>query len=137
MTIDRVGTPEVLKVLTPIWTNKPETARRVRQRLALVLDWARVAGHRTGDNPVELIGDALPRHPKSGDDHHAALPYAQVQEFVAKLRAGHSATITKLAFEFLILTAVRTKEVRGARWDEIDLEARPGPSPAKTTTAGA
>jgi integrase len=90
--------------------------------LATVLDWAKVAGHRSGDNPVELIGDALPRHKKE-QRHHAALPYSQVAVFIAKLRAGGAEAITKLAFEFLILTAARTTEVRKARWSEIDEEA--------------
>ena len=102
--VDAIGTPEVLKVLSPIWTEKPETARRVRQRIGLVLDWARAAGHRSGDNPVQLLGDALPKH-KSKDEHHAALPYAQVPQFIARLRAGPAAPISKLVFEFMILTA--------------------------------
>ena len=118
--VDDIGTPHILKVLTPIWNEKPETARRVRQRLAVVLDWARASGHRSGDNPVNLIGDALPRH-KKNDDHLAALPYDQVPKFIALLRAGGAEAMTKLAFEFLILTAARTKEVQGARWVEIDL----------------
>ena len=59
--VNAIGTPEVLAVLTPIWLTKPETARRVRQRIKVVLEWARAAGHRSGDNPVDLIGDALPK----------------------------------------------------------------------------
>lgn len=118
-----ISTPDVLKVLTPIWLAKPETARRVRQRIGLVLEWARAAGHRSGDNPVQLLGDALPRH-KSSDDHRAALPYALVPEFITKLRAGPAEPISKLAFEFMILTATRSKEVRGARWVEIDEAAQ-------------
>ena len=68
-----IATPDILKVLPPIWNSKMETARRVRQRLSTVLEWARAAGFRSGDNPVGLIGDALPRQKKS-DRHHAALP---------------------------------------------------------------
>jgi integrase-like protein/Arm domain-containing DNA-binding protein len=98
--VNEIGTPEVLEVLTPIWTEIPETARRVRQRLATVLDWAKVAGHRSGDNPVELIGDALPKHKKK-QKHHPALPYSQVANFIGKLRAGGAESVTKLAFEFL------------------------------------
>src|SRR5690606_26540920 len=113
-------TPDILAVLSPIWTEKPETARRVRQRLRLVLDWARAAGHRSGDNPVDLIGDALPRHDKR-TRHHPALAYAVVPEFIAKLRVGNAEPISKLAFEFLVLTATRSKETRGAKWDEFDL----------------
>ena len=70
--INEVGTPDVLKVLTPIWQTKPETARRVRQRIKVVLEWARAAGHRTGENPVDLIGDALPKSSKTNDEHHVA-----------------------------------------------------------------
>lgn len=118
--ISEIGTPEVLAVLSPIWTTKPETARRVRQRLRLVLDWARAAGYRSGDNPVDLIGDALPRHDKRAQ-HHAALPYKLVPDFITKLRAGNAEPISKLAFEFLVLTATRSKETRGAKWGEFDL----------------
>jgi integrase len=133
--VNEIGTPDVLDVLTPIWTEKPETARRVKQRLATVLDWAKVAGHRSGDNPVELIGDALPRHKKE-QQHHAALPYSQVSEFIAKLRTGSAEPITKLAFEFLILTAARTTEVRHARRDEIDLTARTWTIPGSDEDTG-
>ena len=119
--VNDIGTPQVLKVLTPIWNEKPETARRVRQRIALVFDWARAAGHRSGDNPVSLIGDALPRHKKK-DDHHAALPYERVREFIALLRTGRAGPVITLAFEFLILTATRSTDVRGARWHEINFE---------------
>ena len=62
----------MLKVLTPIWQTKPETARRVRQRIKVVLEWARAAGHRTGENPVDLIGDALPKSSKTNVEHHVA-----------------------------------------------------------------
>jgi integrase len=117
--VNEIGTPEVLQVLSPIWLTKPETARRVRQRLSIILEWARVAGHRSGDNPVDLIGDALPKQ-KKRERHHAALPYARVPQFIGALRAGRAEPITKLAFEFLILTAVRTTDVRLALWEEFD-----------------
>lgn len=133
--IDEIGTPDVLNVLTPIWTNKPETARRVRQRLATVLDWARAAGHRSGDNPVQLIGDALPRHRRE-PEHHPALPYQQVAKFIGKLRRSNAEQITKLAFEFLILTAARTTEVRKARWSEVDLTARTWTIPGSDDKTG-
>lgn len=119
-TVDKIRTADVLAVLEPIWTAKLETARRVRQRLYAVLDWARAAGHRSGDNPVDLLGDALPKHKKSGR-HHAALPYADVAGFVDKLHASALDPMSKLAFEFLILTVARTIEVRFARSDEFDL----------------
>lgn len=121
--VDTISTPDVLDVLSPIWTAKPETARRVRQRMSVVLDWARAAGHRSGDNPIDLVGDALPKHKKT-DKHHAALAYAEVPGFLEKLRESRIDTMSKLAFEFLILTAARTIEVRNALWSEIDIEAK-------------
>jgi integrase len=133
--VDEIRTPDVLNVLTPIWTTKPETARRVKQRVATVLDWARVAGHRSGDNPAELLGDALPRHRRE-QQHHAALPYTEVSQFIAKLRAGTAEPITKIAFEFLILTTVRTTEVRKASWDEVDFAARTWTIPGHRMKAG-
>ena len=120
MPVGQVSAPELLNVLSPIWTTKPETARRVRQRIGVVLDWARAAGFRHGDNPMPIVDEALPKQKKK-DRHHAALPYERVHEFIAELRAGPSAPITKLAFEFLILTAARSIEVRKALWTEIDV----------------
>ncbi|MGL4396287.1 MAG: tyrosine-type recombinase/integrase [Hyphomicrobium sp.] len=117
--VNRVGTPEVLQVLTPIWLAKPETARRIRQRLRTVLDWARAAGHRSGDNPVDLIGEALPKQGRK-NEHHEALPYQDVGHFIRTLHGSQCEDATKLAFEFLILTATRTSEVRFATWGEID-----------------
>ena len=133
--VNTIGTPDILAVLTPIWNAKPETARRVRQRLATILDWARAAGYRSGDNPVELIGDALPKHNRV-DRHHAALPYADVPRFIAELREGRAEAMTKLAFEFLILTASRTADVRDARCAEINLEAATWTIPGNDTKTG-
>jgi integrase len=135
MPVSEVSTPDVLKILTPIWSVKMETARRVRQRLSTVLEWARAAGFRSGDNPVDLIGDALPRQKKNGR-HHAALPYMQVAAFIGKLREGLAVPITKLAFEFLILTAVRTTEARKARWDEVDFTAKTWKIPGNDEATG-
>jgi integrase len=118
--VDQVQTPDILKALTPVWLAKPETARRVRQRIGTVLDWAKAAGFRLGDNPVGEISKALPRQPDRRG-HFAALPYTEVSTFVKKLQEGEP-TIASLAFEFLILTAARTGEVLEAKWSEIDLE---------------
>lgn len=117
--VDQIETPDVLRVLSPIWLTKQETARRVRQRISTVLDWAKAAGHRSGDNPVEGVARGLPKQGER-EEHHAALPYAEVPAFIADLRAGERAEIARLAFEFLILTAARTSEVLGAEWAEID-----------------
>lgn len=118
--VDQIGTPEVLRALAPIWLAKPETARRVRQRIGIVLDYAKAAGYRAESNPIDGIAKALPRQPDR-KDHHAAMPYTDVAAFVRKLRA-ESATTATLALEFLILTAARTGEVLGAKWSEFDLE---------------
>lgn len=118
--VNAIATPDILKVLTPIWLTKPETARRVRQRTGTVLDWAKTAGYRVGDNPVAGVQKGLPKQGR-GDDHHAALPFAQVPAFVKTLRADKP-TPGKLAFEFLILTATRTSEVLLATWDEVDFD---------------
>jgi hypothetical protein len=119
--VDQIDTPEILKALSPIWLTKQETARRVRQRIGTVLDWAKAAGFRTGNNPVEEISKALPRQSER-KGHHAAMPYAEVPAFLRELRAKDNDAIPDLAFEFLILTAARTGEVLEAKWDEIDLE---------------
>lgn len=117
--VDQVETPDVLRALSPIWLSKPETARRVRQRIRTVLDWAQASGYRTGENPVAGVTRGLPRQANS-KEHHAALPFAAVRGFITALRASNEGKIVKLAFEFLIHTASRTSEVLNATWTEID-----------------
>ena len=119
--VDEVEPADILRALSPIWLTKPETARRVRQRVRAVFDWAKGAGHRHGDNPVDGVARALPRQ-NDRAAHHAALPYGEVPAFVQALRAGDTSEITALAFELLILTGARTGELLGARWEEIDLD---------------
>ncbi len=119
--VDEISTPDILNVLSPIWLLKPETARRVKQRIGTVMDWAKAAGFRSGENPVHGVAKGLPKQPDR-KGHHAALGHGQVPAFVSRLKASNNAETVKLAFEFLILTATRTAEVLGARWDEIDFE---------------
>lgn len=133
--VDQVHTPEVLKALGPIWLAKPETARRVRQRIKAVLDWAKAAGFRSGENPVEGVEKGLPKQ-NGRDSHHEAMPYGQVPAFITNLRASDAGEITRLALEFLILTASRTSEVLLARWEEIDLEQALWTIPANRMKAG-
>jgi integrase len=130
-----IGSPEVQAVLSPIWLAKPETARRVRQRIGTVLDWAKVAGHRTGDNPITGVSKGLPTQPKA-QQHFAALPYGKLPTFVRELRGSNSGKLTRLALEFLILTATRTSEVLLANWYEIDLETKSWTIPAERMKAG-
>ena len=119
--VDQIQTPDLLRVLSPIWLKKPETARRVRQRMSVVFDWAKSAGHRTGDNPANGVDQGLPKQSERRS-HMAALPYADVPGFMEDLRASDASETVRLAFEFLILTASRTNEVINARWEEVDLE---------------
>ena len=135
MQVNRIGTADVLKALSPIWLTKPETARRVRQRIGTVLDWAKAAGHRTAENPIIGIERGLPKQPKR-QDHHAALPYSEVRSFIAELGTTDANESTRLAFEFLILTAARTSEVLLAQWREIDMNEKAWTIPAERMKAG-
>jgi len=133
--VDQIETSDVLRALSPIWLSKPETARRVRQRIKTVLDWAKAAGYRTGDNPVEGVNRGLPRqNEKRG--HFAAIPYADVPAFVAKLLAVGTNQYARLGFEFLILTAARTNEVLKAEWPEVDWDKAVWTIPAARMKAG-
>ena len=121
--VQSVDTGLVLKVLEPIWTTKPETASRVRQRIENVLDFAKVRGYRDGENPARWRGHLdklLPARSKVRRvEHLAALPYVALPAFLADLRGREAAAAR--ALEFLILTAARTGEVIGAHWNEINL----------------
>jgi integrase len=130
--VGAVDTGLVLKCVEPIWTDKTETASRVRGRIESVLDWATVRGYRTGDNPARWkghLGEVLPgRGQIAKVEHHAALPYAALPAFMAELRAREGSAAR--ALEFTILTAARTGEVIGAKWGEIDLESATWTVPA-------
>ncbi|GLQ25777.1 tyrosine-type recombinase/integrase [Sulfitobacter pacificus] len=118
--VSEVTTADVLAVLQPIWLEKPETARRVRQRIGTVMKWAVANGWRT-DNPAEAISQALPKHVDT-QKHRKALHYDKVPEFLDALKASDAGKATKLALEMVILTASRSSEVRKADWSEFDLE---------------
>jgi integrase len=124
--IAEVDTELIMQVLKPIWAKKPETASRVRSRVEAVLDWAKVKGFRNGENPARWRGHLdhlLPARSKVRRvRHHPALPYLEIPEFMEALRARKG--ISARALEFVILTAVRSGEARGAYWHEIDLSAR-------------
>lgn len=117
--IDTIGTADVLAVLTPIWTKRHDTARRVKQRLASVFDWAKGAGHYPGENPVTGVKKALPKV-EAEVEHMAALPWRDLPAFMAQLADREA--VSARCLEFLILTCLRSNEVRGARWSEIDME---------------
>jgi len=131
--VSEVDTALVMKVLQPIWTQKTETASRLRGRIERILGWATVSEYRQGDNPARWNGHLQALLPKRGDIrkvvHHAALPYGQAGAFIADLRQRGG--VAAKALEFAILTAARSGEVRGARWQEIDLTARMWVIPAE------
>ena len=128
-TVDAVTPADAMEVLTPIWTTRPETARRVRQRMETVMDWAVTQGYRL-DNPAgRSLLKVLPSV-KRLKEHRQALPYAQVPGAVVRVRESTADAPTKLAFEFLVLTAGRSGEVRTAEWGEIDWEAATWEVPA-------
>jgi len=122
--VNTIESGDVLRVLTPVWTKKPETARRIKQRMKLVFDWAKASEFRTADNPTEGLTRVLPKH-RDRADHHAALPYQAVPAFVETLRTTETRIqpSIRLAFELLILTATRTRELLHAQWKEFDLPA--------------
>ena len=130
--VDKIEIAHIVEALTPIWTTKTETASRVRGRIESVLAWATVSGFRTGDNPARWKGGldiVLPRPTKIAKvKHHTALPWHDVPAFMPELRKQNG--MGARALEFAILTAARSGEVRGATWDEIDLEAKVWTIPA-------
>ncbi|MDA7423097.1 tyrosine-type recombinase/integrase [Thalassococcus lentus] len=136
MPVDSIGQPEVLMCLSPIWTSKHETAKRLAQRIKAVLDVAKSKGFRAGENPVATIrdSDVLPKV-KVKVKHHDAMPWRDVPAFYAEL-AGRTATAAK-ALQFTILTACRTSEVLEARWEEFDFDTRVWNLPAERMKAGA
>jgi integrase len=130
-----IDTGLVMRVLAPIWTTKHETASRLRGRIERVLDWAKTNGYRTGENPAAWRGKLehlLAKRAKARNvKHHAALPYAETGAFMVELRQQES--VAARALEFTILTAARTGEVVGAKWGEIDDDARLWIIPADRT----
>jgi len=135
MRVDEVTTADVLAVLAPIWSTKRETARRVRQRIGAVMKWAVANGFRETNPAGDAIAAALPQG-GAPRKHFRALPHAEVAAALEKVRESSAGVAVKLAIEFLVLTAARSGEVRGARWDEIDDEAATWTIPAERTKSG-
>ena len=133
--VDAISTADVMAALEPIWTTKRVTARRVRQRISTIMKWAIANGYRFDDPAGEALVAALPKN-GARKAHHAAIPHSEVREALARIRASSGRLVTKLAFEFLVLTAVRSGEVRLARWEEIDVENGMWTVPATHTKDG-
>jgi len=125
MLVQDIEVKDVLRVLQPIWTDKAETASRLRGRIEAVLSWATVAGHRSGDNPARWAGNLKellpPKSKVAKKTHHPAVQIDDAPRWFAALKAREG--FGARALEFTALTGLRSKEVRGAVWDEIDLDA--------------
>ncbi len=133
MLVKDIDGPIIRNLLAVIWLQKPETARRVKQRIGLVLDWAYANGFRETEAPMRSVGRGLPRQ-KRKENHFAAMPYENLPKFLHSLRIKNKCS--RLALEFLILTATRSGEVRGAKWDEVDSSERLWTIPAIRMKAG-
>ena len=131
--VNDIEGPLIRECLLPIWLDKPETARRVKQRIGVVLDWAYASGMRATEAPMRSLNRALPRQPKR-DKHFAAMPYEDIPAFLSHLQKRES--VARLALEFLILCASRSGEVRGAKWAEVDFENKLWTVPAKRMKVG-
>ncbi len=124
ISVGRIGREDVLRVLTPIWGTRIETARRVRQRIRTVLAWAQAHGYIAGDNAAgEGIDGALPTMP-AVKEHFRALPYNEVPDALRIVEESGASLTARLCFRLVVLTAARSGEARDAVWDEIDLDAR-------------
>ncbi|GEO80279.1 bacteriophage P4 integrase [Pararhodospirillum oryzae] len=137
--IDQVTTDDVLAILNPIWTTKPETASRVRGRVEAVLDYAKARGWCDGENPARWKGHlalTLPAKVKvRAVEGHASMPYRDLPGWWPRLQVADG--LGARALELAILTAGRPGEVLGATWDEIDLENRTWEIPGTRMKAGA
>jgi integrase len=131
--VDKIDTSDIVEMIGPIWTTKSDTAARTLRRVKKIFDYCAAQGHRkvmindsmsvTLQNPCDPVRAALPK--KNGSEkHHQALPYPELPAFIQALRVSNSALAVRLALEFLVLTAARTGEVLGAKWEEIDLKEK-------------
>ena len=127
--VNDIQTTDILSVLQPIWVEKNETARRVKQRIGTVMKWAIAQGFRS-DDPTLALNQVLPK-PNRKTKHRASLPYGEVAMCLESIRQSNAMLSTKLAIELLILTSTRSGEIRLADWNEVDLDARTWTIPAK------
>lgn len=130
--IDLINTEMILEVLQPIWMSKAGTARKLRTRLEQVLDAAKIAGHRSGENPARWrahLAHLLPKQPQLQKGHHPALPYEQIPDFLVRLKSSHG--VAARALEFTALTCSRESMVLEARYGEIDRNKKLWTIPAR------
>ena len=133
--VDRIQREDVLRVLTPIWGRKLETARRVRQRVRSVLRWAHAHGYVRENMAGEALDGALPSL-TARKSHFRALPYREVPRALETVRESPASLPARLCFEFLVLTAARSGEARNATWAEMDTEAREWRIPGERMKGG-
>ena len=132
--VDKIGREHVLRVLTPIWTTKPEVARKQRNRIKTVLSWCQALGFIEHNVAGEMIDGALPAMP-AVKEHYRALPYQEVPAALETIDTSNASLAAKLCFRLLVLTATRSGEARGARWSEVDLDAKEWRIPASRMKA--
>ena len=133
--IDKVGREDMLRILTPIWSDKTETARKLRHRMTAVFSWALAHGYIETNPAGEAINGALPKMP-SVKSNFRALPYREVPGALETIAGSAASIASRLCFRFVILTACRSGEARGATWDEIGLDARTWALPGQRMKTG-
>ena len=134
MPIDSISAGDVVGVLLPVWSDKPETARRIRRMISAIMQAAVVAGHRLDDPAGPALAAALPKPGRKPAAHFKALPHAELGAALAKMRKVEEVwTGTRLCLEFIALTACRSGEARAATWSEVDREAGVWVIPATRT----
>ncbi len=130
MPVNEIGREHVLRILTPLWTKHPEVARKLRRRIRQTLAWCQACGHIEHNVAGEVINAALPTLP-AVKEHYRALPYKEVPAALEVIAASRASLSAKACLRFVVLTACRSGEARGATWDEVDLEAREWRIPAE------
>jgi len=133
--IGSITSTDIMTVLSKIWVDKPDTAKKIRQRLQLVVKWARAQGHFTGEDPIEIAEAALPKV-KQPNNHFKSVPFDSIPSIFDQIEQSSLFPSTKLALQFLLLTACRTLEVREATWNEIDFEQEIWCIPAERMKTG-
>ena len=133
--VDRITSADVLGCLSPIWSTMPTAARKAKHRIAAVFRWSIGKNYRR-DNPVDRAVAALPKQNGGAGGHHRALPHGEIAAALRAIRRAGNGSPAALCVELIALTAVRPGEARGARWDEIDMDAARWTIPASRMKAG-
>lgn len=123
LAIGSITSAYIMTVLSKIWVEKPDTAKKIRQRLQLVMKWARAQGHFTDEDPIQIAEAALPKI-KQLNNHFKSVPFDNIPSIFDQIEQSSLFLSTKLSLQFLILTACRTSEVRESTWEEIDFEQK-------------